>query len=384
MTSKLKLCSLSFKEWVDSKLTWSFDRLEFGSFNLLLGDNAQGKTRIFNVLRTLARVHHTGTRMKFGPNELIFEANLHFNNEDDSISYDFRCEWDGIRNTVNYKEIVSKNEKIIFNRLEKILIEETTGKNIENFFIPENAPAISSLTEAKFETIGQIRDFFQRILFLEANRFSGSDLTIEDKAWIIHSKGSNIGSVLANWQQRSPSLYEEVMSVFQECFPFVTDVVWKSTKLGGSSVSARLLFMSEVDVNSEIDQTNWSDGMLRALCLIALPCTRFSQQSAEIIRPSMVCIDEIENGLDFMRLAKILEHYESYSDLLQILISTHSPVACNLVDPSNWRIVRRKGSNVKFFLPQEMDDLDIKRSDLLKDNWEFYSRHVARSKRYRL
>jgi len=124
--------------------------------------------------------------------------------------------------------------------------------------------------------------------------------------------------------------------------------------------------------------------MLRALSHFAIASTQFQSETDAIIRPSFIGVDEVENGLDFNTLAKVIEHYESYSGLIQIVIATHSPLVCNMVGADKWLIMKRKGVKVKVFSPSNVENLETERRKIKNDNWEFYRRHIAKSELYRI
>jgi predicted ATPase len=143
------------------------------------------------------------------------------------------------------------------------------------------------------------------------------------------------------------------------------------------------MLFKESGTGREIAQMNWSDGMLRAICLIILPTARFLKAGGGFLRPSLIFVDEIENGLDFNTLSHIIGFYESYGSHMQVIISSHSPTICNLVGAEKWRIAKRNGSTIEVFSPKDVEgDLEEQRKKLLKDNWEFYRRHIAKSKLY--
>ena len=69
--------------------------------------------------------------------------------------------------------------------------------------------------------------------------------------------------------------------------------------------------------------------------------------------------------------------------MVQVIASSHSPTACNMVEPKYWHVAKRKGTVVEIFAPKDQEpNLDEQRKKLLKDNWEFYKNHIAKSKLY--
>jgi predicted ATPase len=86
----------------------------------------------------------------------------------------------------------------------------------------------------------------------------------------------------------------------------------------------------------------------------------------EVLLPSLILIDEIGNGLDFNRLKYIINYFKNYADDSQILIARHSPLVCDFVRPGNWKVVKRKGTEVNFISPKfQEEDLDSQ-LDLLR------------------
>ncbi len=246
-------------------------------------------------------------------------------------------------------------------------------------------PALISIAGNEFPTIEKLKSFFERMLFLDSNRFAGNNIEISRNAIAINSTGSNIGSVLDTWRRKMPEAFNEVVSEFQNCFSFVVEnsVTTKEDILPGHGIPIPFAFYTEKESKVEIRQIDWSDGMLRSICLFALAATRFPQKNGLFLRPSLICVDEIENGLDFNTLKKVISFYESYSNITQIILASHSPTACNLVESKYWHVAKRKGAIVELFSPIDKEpDFEDKRKKLLKDNWEFYKHHIAKSKLY--
>jgi hypothetical protein len=283
-----------------------------------------------------------------------------------------------------FNDKIKRNTKILFDRQKRILIDEKTGKKISKFFLPKNVPAVAAVTDKEYKTMNLIQDFISRMLFLEANRFAADQIVIDKNAMILDGKGANVGCVLNNWQQKKPHLFREVIDAFKDCYSFIEDVYIKEEPLGPGAPVSPLLYMKEKDVVKDISQRDWSDGLLRTLCHFVLACTQFQNEEKDVIRPSLIGIDEVENGLDFKTIEKVIHHYIEYSNLIQTALATHSPLVCNMIETFNWLVMRRKGATVQLFLPSEVEDIEAERLKLKKDNWEFYRRHVSQSKIYRI
>ena len=371
-----KLKRMTFSEWVEGRLIWKIEEFSIGDFNILLSNNAQGKTRLFNVLRFLRDINTIGR--DFSSPNYKAETCLWFKEGEDEVFYKFRMEGESKGKGLIFDEVVKRNEKILFDRSKKILIDEASDTLIEKFFLQNNAPVIVAITDKEYITFNLIKDFFSRMLFLDANRFSGDNINFDLDAIILDPKGAKVSCVLNNWQKKKPLVFKEVIDAFRKCFPFIENVFIREAPIGP------LLFIREKGIDIDILQKDWSDGLLRTLCHIVLTCTQFQSETKNVIRPSFIGIDEVENGLDFNTLTRVVNHYESYSDLIQTVLTSHSPLVCNLIDANKWLVMKRKGEIVKVFSPPEVEDLESKRHKMKKNNWEFYRRHVALSKLYRI
>lgn len=379
----ISLVGFQMKEWVGERLNWDIRQTEIGEFNLLIGDNAQGKTRFYNVFRFLKNIH-VGPITGFNP-LLKTEFALLFTDGTDKIEYQLKIKIskDGVN--PEFDETIKKGNEVLFSRREAILKDEIAKETIHKFFVPGNVPIISSVREKRFQTIGLLKSFFERMLFLEANRFAAGQVSVTKDALIMMNNGSNVASVMESWSKKFPDAYQEVIDELQETFNVIKkdSLQLKDEPVQGLGISAPLLSFKEQDDDLDIKQIDWSDGMLRTLALFVLPATRFPQDHGGFLRPSLVCVDEIENGLDFNTLSRVLAFYQEYSSLVQVLISSHSPLVCELVDPKDWRVCKRRGPMVKISSPQTTEkNLDQIRKKLLRDNWQFYKHHVSKSKLY--
>lgn len=375
------LNGVEFREKLGNRLNWQIKCDNLGHFNLLIGDNAQGKTRLFNFMRFVRDIN-LGFRPPLNPSWTI-DSQFRFTDNRDQVKYDLVLEISPDGTQLLFNETIMRNNEILFSRKDPTLLDEKNGNIIKDFFIPNNLSALFALTGEEFGTIGLLRSFIERMLFLEENRFSSTNYALGGNALVIDRVGSNIADVLANWKKNIPLAYGELMEEFEKCFGFVvpksTDV--KLRTIPGLPAPVNLVTVREPHNPDDIMQTDWSDGMLRFLCLLTLPATRFPQAQGQPLRPSLVFIDEIENGLDFKTLKRLISYYLEHSNITQTMVASHSPLVCNMISPRNWKVARRDGAKVAFSQPNETErDLEGERQHLLLDNWEFYQRNVATKK----
>lgn len=379
---KVRLKSLEITEKREKYSEIEFSSLSIGDFNLLISDNAQGKTRLFKHLDFLSNLYKDKRRII--ATNYFAQVNFEIIDSENPAEVTYEINIEPVNGENHYSESVVKNKKTIYSAAEKLLFNETSGKDIKNYFIPKNLPALSSINEPDFITLNLLREFFQRIVMISANKSRNIDISPD--ALIPNSGGTDVGSVLNNWEKIHPEIFNEVMNEFKQCFPFIKKVFFtqKHIKYITGEMKADLLTFNEKGIKKSILQGEWSDGIYRVLHLLMAPKIPFTI-GTQLVPPSLILVDEIENGLDFKSLKYIINYLKDYSDESQIIISSHSPLVCDFVHPENWIIVRRKGSKLSFISPKSREkDLDNQLDIFKQQHWDFYTRHISNSEKYKI
>ena len=373
----IKLKSVEIKERRDS-VDLFIGEANLNEFNLLISDNAQGKTRFFNVINYLSKLSNN----KAHPLTTNFWSRWEFDDEKSNSTDTFTYELQviGLHDKNNYYENIYKNKKLIFSSRQNILIDESKQrKRIENFYLPVNTPAIVSITEPNFRTIGLIRNYFQRIVYISSNK--SREIFVDPNSLIPNQEGTNISSVLNNWNDKYPHLFNEVISEFQNRFQFIKKVYFTDQDTQ-QVLRTKILTFDENLLQFPIKQSDWSDGLFRMLFLIMSVKIPF-MEGEKNTSPSLVMVDEIENGLDYKSLKFILNYFQDYSNDIQIALSSHSPLVCELIHPKNWIVVKRNGAKINFLSPKEMEeDLDSQLDLFKQKHWDLYTKHISNSNIY--
>ena len=145
-----------------------------------------------------------------------------------------------------------------------------------------------------------------------------------------------------------------------------------------------MLAIKEKGVIETVAASDMSSGMLRILCLLAISMSRNLGDHIQGVKfePSMIIIDEIDNGLDYDRISRIIDYLESETSFFQIIFSSHSPVVCNFVPPENWHIFRRSATRVKATRPHDIEKTKELIEKSSSANWDIYEHHISKSKLY--
>jgi len=385
-TQRLILKSLSISETLEGKPQPSYPNVKLGNFNLFIGDNAQGKSRLLRTLKFISNLFGDerkpiGSEFK---GELFFQLIDNAGKKQSDIKYKIEIK-PGIKGNI-YAETITRDKVVLLSTIKKKVINEKTGEVIPNIFLAENFPALSAISGKEYPTISMIRDFLRRMLFVDADK--GRQIKFQPIAKIVDSQGSNLVSVLNHYYSKNRPIFNEITNEFKKCFDAIKSISFKAGIFKEISSPQerrfKLLALSERGVKEKILQLDWSDGMYRILHLITLPKIIFEIENTNY-PPSCIFVDEIENGLDYKRLQFITDYLKDHSNDMQIVLTSHSPMIRDFIPLEYWGVFKRKGSKVNVHLPREVEKDLNKQLDLYKyKNDEFYRRHIANSNLYKV
>jgi energy-coupling factor transporter ATP-binding protein EcfA2 len=377
MQMNLELKSIKLEVIYSNKIEFKINNFEIEHpFSLLIGDNAQGKTKVVQFLMFMASL--------VGNSPLFINTNakaififIEDHNPNNLLTYEIDITNENGKNI--YKEDIIRNDKQIYSSSNKILINELTGNSIGPIFISPHTPVISTIdNNSDYHSISSINSFFSRIVIISSDK--RNEIQILPNQIHPNAIGTNISSVLLSWKEQYPHLFNETISEFKRCFDFIDEIDFSQRIINNSVV--KVIFEKEKGHSVPIHISEWSNGMIRILHLLMLPNIPFKRND-EILSPSLILVDEIENGLDYKRLKYIIKFLENYSDDMQIIITSHSPLVCDFIHPKNWIIIKRKGAILNFNSPSKVEENLEEDLELFQRNhWDFYSRHINNSDDY--
>jgi len=171
----------------------------------------------------------------------------------------------------------------------------------------------------------------------------------------LHRSGANIAEYLLTIQEQDPGVLAGIIETLAFILPYAGDIRPTITSELERNV---YLLLKETPANvsrgapSEWFLPSWllSQGTLRILCLLAV----FRHPTP----PSVVFIEEVENGLDPRTIHLVVEEIRSF--LLsggQVVVTTHSPYLLDLLDLSQIVVVERAGNGEPKFRRQSKQKL---------------------------
>ena len=158
--------------------------------------------------------------------------------------------------------------------------------------------------------------------------------------------GSNIAEYLLNIRNIDPDVFDGIVETLQYVLPYAGDLQPALT-----SELERMVYLQMTEGHFKVPGWLLSTGTLRIVALLAL--LRHPKP------PSLVVIEEIENGLDPRTIHLLVDEIRNAveSGRTQIILTTHSPYLLDLLDLSHIVLVSRVNGEPTFSRPEDEESL---------------------------
>ncbi len=346
----MKITKYEFND-IDPK-GWSFDPIEFGNVNLIVGNSGMGKTRILNTLFNLGsevvkksvKAGIWNLRLSTSKIEFTWKLNVQLDNQLKPFIQD---------------ELL---EKIIDDKKE-ILVER---KNNEFIFKGERLPKLSktetciSLLRDEDE-IHLLYEGFTKIIrrrFFESElsencKISGFPFGLFDKIVKgktnpkllfpqLHDGGISLNGIQFILQKYYNTIFKKICDLYRSIFPFIDEIkVLDFQELEGDlKIPGQIpvFCIKERGVNKWLKLDDLSSGMQKVLLIITDIFTMPDD--------SIYIIDEYENSLGINAINFFPELLIEENNDIQFFITSHHPYLINKVPISNWYVFHRTGPKV--------------------------------------
>jgi predicted ATPase len=355
----MKIKSIKYE---NTEQEWGFDKIDFFDLTLLVGVSGVGKTQILRSIYSLKRIAN-------GSSENGVKWEIEFQTLKGK-TFTWKGEFENIKATNGIipdflEDDSEKNKpKIIFEDL-KGLNGAIINRSVENFLfdnkeMPKLNSSESALNILKEENeIKEIFESFKLIILRdhtqkEGVRFSG--LSVEklkrkyDSFEKIKESDLDTFHKLALTYEVSKDTFNEILTRFIEVFPQVENIKIepvRDNEFSNFVFEATVIQIKEVGVNKWIPHSRMSSGMLRTLLHIA---EMYLWNDGTVI-----LIDEFENSLGLNCIDVLTEDLLYDESNIQFIATSHHPYIINKIPFDNWKIVTRKGSNIKTFDAKDFD-----------------------------
>jgi len=371
------LQSLEYTEYKGEYREWKLQKCTLGNINLIVGQNASGKTRTLNVIRGLADLLSGDRKLKYisGNYRVIFDNNrskikytlIYENNKiiKEEVDIDSRKllrRGPGGQGTIYYKQL---GQSVDFQSPDNELASFARRDSLQHPFLEDLYSWGKSVRHYSFGT-----QLGQDILDVAP----GIESKIQQEDY--HPKDTN----------RALAVFKRGVSEFNNRFDksIIKDmrkVGYRLDEIGIAQlrnliVEGKLpgriigLYVKESDLRDRTEQNLISQGMFRALSLIIQ--ITYSQFKG---LPSCILIDDIGEGLDYERssaLVKLLiDRVKDTS--VQLIMTTNDRFVMNNVPLEYWSLIERNGGKCRIYnqknSPKIFNDFELTGLN----NFDFFS-----------
>ena len=144
----LKLKSIEVLEKRDSKVELRIKNFPVGEFNLLISDNAQGKSRLFRMLDYLSSLSKSNARVIGTEFSAKLKFEIFVNKKVQEIVYKINIAPKNEKNDFN--ELVARDKKTVFSSKDNILFNETKKSKSRKLFYSTKPTRPSCYRGARF------------------------------------------------------------------------------------------------------------------------------------------------------------------------------------------------------------------------------------------
>ncbi|MGL5964829.1 MAG: AAA family ATPase [Fusobacteriaceae bacterium] len=363
----MKLNSFKYK---NSTKNWEIEELNLSSINLIVGQNATGKTRTIQMIKALTELI-SGQPLKRNMEE-EYEIIL----SEENIKYKYILKLKD-KKIIEEKLIdISENERLLLNREESgegKILSIKDGRDVE-FGLKENQLAIVYKNDKiHHEFLEKIIQWSNKAIFY----FFGSALgkykfhLEEDESDEYSMKETD--KVVRNYMGvRDREKLDEMIKEDLKKIGYNIEKIGVEKAIHDSG-EVKILYVKEEDLPNKTYQFEMSQGMFRALSIIIQMNICFFHDKSELIS-----IDDIGEGLDYERASSLIKVIvdKAKNSKVQIIMTTNDRFVMNNINIEYWHVIKREAGNIKFFNKKNSKDIfeDFEYTGL--SNFDFLSRKL--------
>lgn len=308
------------------KLACSPKPVKLGMFNLLIGRNGSGKSTLLEALQWVDTGARLGIREACDPYNGI--RNL-LNKRERRDVFAIKLTYEDQQSETEHLVQVSDDDELPQLDVERLVLtgvkwqsNAMSDRLLEGVRL-ERAVAASEGRDARVKLADRILNFWRDAVFLKMIPSAlsvGARLDRKSSDPILDESGRLLPALLAE-VLRDPERKSELLGQLRDILPWTRDLEVPqpvSREIPASYLTHELVGGVEQTAVVPIPAWMLSEGTRRLTAILAL-----------LLRdpaPSLVCIEELENGLDPWTVRAVLRALQSAADRgIQVIATTHSP-----------------------------------------------------------
>lgn len=367
--------SLYYSQYDGTSQEWKLEDCTLSNINLIVGENASGKSKVLNVIGNLGD-------LLSGNRGIFLSANYRviFDDNGKKIDYTLKCE----RSTIIDERLDMDGENLLFRGSDgkgKIHFEQLNDK-VDFQAPPNQVVSIVRRDAIQHSFLGYLYEWGKSV----RRYYFGTDLgkqslivsiKAQDEMYrtSLNPKDTNmVVAMFMEGQKRFSNKFTDTIIQDMEVIGYelkeISAAPPRSIVFGGVPGEVVGIDVHEVDLDGKTDQNDMSQGMFRALSLII-------QITYSLLtnKPSCILVDDIGEGLDYNRstaLVKLLIEKAKQTSV-QLIMATNDRFVMNNVPLEYWSVIQRIGNISKIHNYRNSPDL-FKEFELTGlNNFDFFS-----------
>jgi len=278
------------------------------------------------------------------------------------------------RGYVSYERVVSKGRMTVGNDTQLIFLNVEGGTGfMEDFHSLLRSPkeeitlkqrnrlALSTMTSPTTDTLYNLRKYISDWRFYNsiniANDKIRRSVPIQQEP-VLHEDCGNLSSVLHYLMTEHRALFDELELHLKNVVPGFKGLTVKARGGPGEVIA----FWKEDRIDQELSLADVSDGILRLICWFCL-CMHPKP-------PSLICIDEPDQGVHPRTLPVLAGLLEKASSRTQIMLATHSSYFLTQFKLENIGVFKKADGEAKLIRPADSKALKASLEEFGSDEIE--------------
>lgn len=335
------LTHLEFYENKGQETYWEIRDVHLRMFNLVIGLNATGKTRLLNVISTLATMLSKRTAYLLDGNWFVT-----LSDQESRKNYEYRLEISG--GVVELETLSINQELILERRGTRGKMFSATTRRMKAFNPPE--------TELTPHVRRDVKEFpFLEDLLGWAQNFHGYRFAMANPKRIPFPFDLNpfledlsATPYLLQEALRDQETINTIIQDFSDIGYPVDNVSVSTTRFPGGSetLDIPVAVVKEKNLACPTSQTEMSQGMYRAFSLVVIV-----HYVLRLGQTCTVAIDDLGEGLDFERSSKIigLLFEKLHASPIQLIVTSNDRFLINTVEMKHINLLERHGHIIEAY-----------------------------------